>query len=997
MAGIVPLIHPRTRTTTVSCPTSSDLFPVTQQRVNLPVTPRSAAMRAPVLMSLSGFYAILVTFLALNVQTSLAIDWITYTNADGETLYLDNNRQPSLYTGDYGDCQGDSAITATRWSAAYYKDNMTIAFNIEGYTAVANESTILSISVYAYGENRFELTFNPCFANIYSMCPINASVPISGSGIIPIAPADVAAIPEIALSIPDFEGQAILRVFGNSTQSQIACYSAVLTNGNSFSHPAAVGGTVGFFVAIAFISSVATAIYGQGLQETRKHYAHSLSIFVVFSILQHVFFTGALSMNFPSVLPAFWSNFAWASGMIYLPSMQNAINGFIGNDRGNISSLGSPVTGTTVDLGGGYSLSSIYKRSIEMRAVANTTNSTASTPQAHWYGHAVDYGLPLPGNYSSFAGTLAELEIPASNAFLTGLLWLLTLIAILLGAVVLLKATLELLVAVKFTKTERLVFFRKHWIYCAGIVVLRSCFIAFFMMIFLSLFQFTLGGGSGALAIAGIVFCLFLIGMLGLAAYALWYRLSGQRVRFEQDRLELKSNLRWTRVSTVDTAEDSRKTIASLPSRHLQLKDSLERPHVHDDDDYLIKFGWLSARFRRSKWWFFAAWLIYEFVRACFYGAAAGSPLIQVFGLLAWEILSFCVIVIMRPFESNRLNMLMVYFLGFSKVASVALCAAFDPQFGLERILTTVIGVVIIVIQGVLLICMLIAVVIGAISSWMSVRRYKEKEKFHPSRLANKRTKYFAHIDQKATDKRLPKVPKPEPVQKSSVVEESKEPYFSVSGVRRQTKIEDDDVENENFLEDYEEQRVSTSMEANRQVYSRPPSRNPSMRSRASVSNLPYGARRHRASWSTNDFANEGYDLDQLAVAMQSRMSVDSSRGVNRDLPGTPNRQRAISNRQSWTNEPEQMHSSMQPRMSVDSFRNVNRDAVATPNRVRALSNRQSWTNDPSVMDAPRVSTDRPVSSYRGRHRSQSIQQNQLQSTYVPEEPAEIRPSTSVT
>ncbi|KAK5079503.1 hypothetical protein LTR70_009462 [Exophiala xenobiotica] len=906
-------------------------------------------MRAPALISRSGFTALLISLLAFNVQPSLATQWITYTNTDGETLYLDNDRQPSLYTGDYGDCQGDSAITATRWNAAYYKDNMTISFNIEGFTAVANESVMLYIGVYAYGENRFNMTFDPCFANIYSMCPINASVPIAGSGIIPIAPADVAGIPDIALSIPDFEGQAILRVFGNSTQSQIACYSAVLRNGNSFSHPAAVGGTVGFFVAIAFISSVATAVYGQGLQETRKHYAHSLSIFVVFSVLQHVFYTGALSTNFPSVLPAFWSNFAWASGMIHSASMQNAINEFVGNNRGNISSLGSAPTGqSNVDLGGGYSLSSIYKRTVEKRALANSTSGFS------WYGHSVEPGLPLPGNYSSFAGTLGELQIPASNAFLTGLLWLLILIAIMLGFVVVLKAALELLAAVKVMKTDRLAFFRRHWIYCAGIVVLRSCFIAFFMMIFLSLFQFTIGGGSGVLAIAGIVFCLFLIGMLGISAYALWYRLSGQKARLEQDRLQLKSNLRWVRASTVDATEDSRKTIASLPWRHLQLKDSLERPHVHDDDDYLIKFGWLSARFRRSKWWFFAAWLIYEFVRACFYGAAAGSPLTQVFGLLAWEILSLFAIVMMRPFESNRLNMLMVYFLGFSKVVSVALCAAFDPRFGLDRILTTVIGVVIIVIQGILIICTLIAVVIGAVSSWMSVRRYKEKDKFHPSRLANRRTKYFAHIDQKAADKPLPKSPKSEPVQKSSVSEEPKEPYFSVADVRRQTKIEDEDPENENNLDDDEDQRISTSMDANRQLYSRPPSRAPSMRSRTSISNLPYGARRHRASWSTNDFANAGY-------------------------------------------EPEQIPSGMQPRMSIDSFRGVSRDPIGTPNRKRASSNRQSWTNDPSLVDIPGAANDRSVSSYRGRHRSLSISQNQLQSRYVSEEPAEVRPTTSVT
>ena len=69
------------------------------------------------------------------------------------------------------------------------------------------------------------------------MCPVNSSVPIEASGIIPIGVADVSDVPSLAYKIPDFEGQAILRIFANSTESEIGCYSAVLTNGHTFSQP----------------------------------------------------------------------------------------------------------------------------------------------------------------------------------------------------------------------------------------------------------------------------------------------------------------------------------------------------------------------------------------------------------------------------------------------------------------------------------------------------------------------------------------------------------------------------------------------------------------------------------------------------------------------------------------------------------------------------------------------------------------------------------------
>ena len=94
---------------------------------------------------------------------------------------------------------------------------------------------------------RFNLTFDPCRANIRSLCPLNSSLPIEANGIIPVSQSDVAGIPAIALSIPDFEGQAILRIFSNTTESQIGCVSAVITNGASFSHPAAVGSILGIF------------------------------------------------------------------------------------------------------------------------------------------------------------------------------------------------------------------------------------------------------------------------------------------------------------------------------------------------------------------------------------------------------------------------------------------------------------------------------------------------------------------------------------------------------------------------------------------------------------------------------------------------------------------------------------------------------------------------------------------------------------------------------
>ena len=83
-----------------------------------------------------------VILLSSTVPRAAAQDttrWIQYVGNDG-TVWLDDDRKPSLYTQTYGDCQGDSLIDVTRFDAAYYKDNMTVLFHLEGRSLLANES-----------------------------------------------------------------------------------------------------------------------------------------------------------------------------------------------------------------------------------------------------------------------------------------------------------------------------------------------------------------------------------------------------------------------------------------------------------------------------------------------------------------------------------------------------------------------------------------------------------------------------------------------------------------------------------------------------------------------------------------------------------------------------------------------------------------------------------------------------------------------------------------
>ena len=97
--------------------------------------------------SKNSYVSILVLLLSIIsfLQPSLAQQnqsYVPATGPGGETIYLLDNRKPALYTENFGDCLGDSLLNVTRYNAAYYADNMTVTFTLEGTVAISNLSLL---------------------------------------------------------------------------------------------------------------------------------------------------------------------------------------------------------------------------------------------------------------------------------------------------------------------------------------------------------------------------------------------------------------------------------------------------------------------------------------------------------------------------------------------------------------------------------------------------------------------------------------------------------------------------------------------------------------------------------------------------------------------------------------------------------------------------------------------------------------------------------------
>jgi hypothetical protein len=97
-------------------------------------------------VSVQSALTLLLVILSFLGTTLAARDGYVTATIDGEQVLVKDNRKPSLYTANFGDCMGDSSINVTRFDAAYYKDNMTVLFHLEGDTALKNESIMSMLS-----------------------------------------------------------------------------------------------------------------------------------------------------------------------------------------------------------------------------------------------------------------------------------------------------------------------------------------------------------------------------------------------------------------------------------------------------------------------------------------------------------------------------------------------------------------------------------------------------------------------------------------------------------------------------------------------------------------------------------------------------------------------------------------------------------------------------------------------------------------------------------
>ncbi|SPQ19711.1 2932c7a6-fcf9-480b-bdc4-eb4fb4e8bd16 [Thermothielavioides terrestris] len=744
----------------------------------------------------------------------------------GEVKYA-----PALYSGDFGNClAGQSPFTITELDILYDAGNKTLVFHVNGTSAFEDEPLLVHLSIDA------------------------------SRGVLPVGDdLSVDELPNAVFQAADFEGSARLQIYARTSGTELGCFQAALTNGKTLSHPVIIAPILGAFTLIAIAASFITAAYGVSIPHMRMHHAHSLPVFVVFETFQAIFFSGALEVSWPSVLTAWWSNFAWSAGLIYSHAMFRSIDIFAGvtSNASQIGDLSSLETNTGNGSGSRlFAPSTVQETS---QSVGQGTYNSSFLTDYTWSRGPVAPGMPLPGTWSGFPSVLSAVDIPIVDAFMVGLVWLLIAIGLVALTVGSLKISLDGLARAGRMKEDRLAYFRSHWAGYLGHAMLRTLVIAFFPVMTLAMLQFTIRVSAGAIAVAAVVFVVVLVGILSLVASACRTRTQDGKTVIVPDRIVLYRGAVRPTFPRIGVVWDSTlrkhaldvRPLLSVPLFRIRHDNTdPDRPTVHMDKPFIKKFGSLSARYRRTRWWYLAYHVGYLFCRAAFLGAGWQSPRAQVSGVLVTDVVNFGIGIILNPFEGARNAAMAVWILGVCKISTTALSIAFLPELDLARSTAATLGLVIIAVQGLTVAALLVLIVLSAVSSCMSLTR--NREEINPDWLEPARVRYFEKMEKKARDARFEEeTPEPAPPT----------PRFSVISVRRKPKIEDEDECDEGDDATGTNQPPARGRDRH--------SRTSSAGLRLSTGSLPRTARPYRASWSSRDFGDPSLSRPSSVVAQR--------------------------------------------------------------------------------------------------------------------------------
>ncbi|CCH58233.1 hypothetical protein TBLA_0A04380 [Henningerozyma blattae CBS 6284] len=566
-------------------------------------------------------------------------------------------------------CMANSQFSASYFDVHFYRHNNTVTFKVDATTTISGK-VIVRADVIVYGLNVIQKTIDLCSLGQVALCPLSAGrIDVSSS--YTIDSDIIKQIPGVAYTIPDLDAQVRVVVYSqNDTtyQNPLACVEAIVSNDKTVqtkyaSWPIAAISGLGVLTS-GFVSVL-------GYTSTSAHIAsNSISLFIYFQNLSITAMMGVARV--PPIAAAWTQNFQWSMGIINVGFMQSIFDWYVQATKGTSTAVLANKDVLSISVQKREFINQMIKK-VTLASSNDYTVGSSIANDTHLYTtderNSTDYAskiLLLHG----MERVAYKANIELSNFFLTGIVFFLFFIFVLVVCMIFFKALLEVLTRARImSETSNFFLYRKNWGSLIKGTLFRLAIIAFPQVSLLTIWEFT-QIDSPAIVVDAVVVLVVISGLLIYGTI----------------RVLIRGQKSWKLY----------KTPAYL---------------LYGDTSFLNRFGFLYAQFNADKYWWLIPLLSYAFLRSLFVAVLQNQGKAQALIIFIIELFYFIALCWFKPYLDKRTNIFNIFIHVVNLINSL-IFLFFSNLFKQPAIVSSVLAVVLFVLNAVVALFLLIFTIV---------------------------------------------------------------------------------------------------------------------------------------------------------------------------------------------------------------------------------------------------------------------------------------------
>lgn len=557
-------------------------------------------------------------------------------------------------------CMESSNFTATYFHVKFYPNNNSLEIGFDGVSYISGK-VVADLSLTAYGYKAYSNTLNPCDIEGMGMCPM-APGPIDLDSVSLTLPGDTASkIPGIAYTVPDLDATVRILIRRNDTGEAISCVEASLSNGKTV-YQTGVAWTTAIISGLGLAASAITS--GLGHSNTAAHVAaNALSLF---GFMQSQAMIGMTSVHMPPIVESWTQDFQWSMGIIHVGFLQKICTWYQRSTGGTPSTVLSSLSKTSVEVLKKRAVDpmvNLMRRSNIMRRGMNMLSKRDASQKV-----SVVRGIDRVG---------FRAKIEETNIFLTGLIFFVVFVCLVVIIIASFKAICELLIKHGKMKSDKFQDFRNGWKVVTRGILFRLTLIGFPQMCILCLWEFT-KRDSPAEVVLAVVMLLSMLLALGWAAQKV--------IRLAKRSVTMHKNPAYI---------------------------------LYSDPSCLNKWGFLYVQYRATAYYFVVPYLVYVLIKGMFIGLSQPAPVVQTVALVVLEAGMLVAVCVLRPWMDKKTNVFNIS-IAVVNFINVIFLLVFSNVFNPPGLMVGVMGVVFFVYNAAFALVLLVLVLIASVYAVMS-------------------------------------------------------------------------------------------------------------------------------------------------------------------------------------------------------------------------------------------------------------------------------------